>query len=98
MEYNQFQKKFLQAIADIQDTEVQIALSKYKHGDDIENLLLDVTFEVIVSIMEMIDGYYGDNVKLDIINIETAEKLKDKPFIELHDRICEYIKYNKFQS
>lgn len=32
MEYNTFQKKFLQSLADIQEDKVQIALSKYKEA------------------------------------------------------------------
>ncbi|MPM32441.1 hypothetical protein SDC9_79003 [bioreactor metagenome] len=35
-EYNLFQKKILTTLAAIQDTEIQIALSKYKDGNDIE--------------------------------------------------------------
>lgn len=95
MKYNEFQHKFLKFISDVQDDEVQIALSKYKDGDDIENLLLDVTYNVIVEIMTMIDGYCGDNNKLEIIDTKTGVKLKEDPFIELHDSICDYIKYEK---
>lgn len=95
MEYNSFQKQFLQSIADIQEEKTQIALSKYKEGDDIENVLFDVTFEVIAGVMTMMDGYYKGNNKMDIINIETSDNLKENPFIELHDSICDYIKYEK---
>lgn len=93
MRYNKFQHEFFKYISDIQDVEVQIALSKYKNGDDIENLLLDVTYNVIVEIMTMIDGYYRDSTRLDVINTETGNKLNENPFIELHDSICDYIKY-----
>lgn len=98
MRYNKFQHKFFKYISDIQDDEVQIALSKYKNGDDIESLLLDVTYNVIVEIMTMIDGYYRDSTRLDVINTETGDKLKENPFIELHDSICDYIKYEKSKN
>lgn len=98
MRYNKFQHEFFKYISDIQDDEVQIALSKYKNGDDIENLLLDVTYNVIVEIMTMIDGYYRDSTRLDVINTETGDKLKENPFIELHDSICDYIKYEKSKN
>jgi hypothetical protein len=45
--------------------------------------------------MTMIDGYSGDNKKLEVINTETGQKLKENPFIELHDCICDYLKYEK---
>lgn len=70
-------------------------MSKYKDGNDIENLLLDVTYNVIVDIMTIIDGYYGDNKRLEVISTETGQKLKENPFIELHDCICDYLKYEK---
>ncbi|MPM32442.1 hypothetical protein SDC9_79004 [bioreactor metagenome] len=45
--------------------------------------------------MTFIDGYYRDNERLEIINTETGEKLKENPFIELHDCINSYLKYEK---
>ena len=48
--------------------------------------------------MTMIDGYSGGNNKLEVINIETGDKLKENPFIELHDSIRDYIKYEKPES
>ena len=39
-----------------------------------------------VHIMELIDGYSGYSTdQHDIINIVTGERLKENPFIELHD-------------
>lgn len=95
MKYNTFQDKFLRYISDIQDIEVQIVFSKYKKGNKVENLLLDVTYNVISDIMTLIDGYYGDNNRLEIINVVTGDRLKENPFIELYDSICDYIKYKK---
>lgn len=93
--YNSFQKKFLNTLADIQEDAVDIALCNYKDEDDIENLLLDVTYNVVFDIMVFIDGYYRDDERLEILNTKTGEKLKENPFIELHDSICDYLKYEK---
>ena len=93
---NEDQKKFFQHIGMLQESAVQIALSDYKEGDDVENLLYDTTFGLIVELMTMIDGYgsFGDE-KMDIVNRKTGVCMKESPFIELHDRVCEYIKYVK---
>lgn len=94
-ELNQFQKTILNAIASEQEDTVQIAMCQYKDGDDIENLLYNTTYELIAGIMTLIDGYTNDNIKLDIVNRLTGDRLKEKPFIELHDRIADFIKYEK---
>lgn len=83
---NQFQKEFMEMLAEIQDTCVQIALCQQK--DCLEDMLYDVTADVIIAIMESIDGYG----KLDFICKNTGQTLKENPSIELHDIVCEYIK------
>lgn len=94
-ELNQFQKTILNAIASEQEDTVQIAMCQYKDGDDIENLLYNTTYELIAGIMTLIDGYTNDNIKLDIVDTLTGDSLKEKPFIELHDSIADFIKYEK---
>jgi hypothetical protein len=96
-EMNIFQKTILNAIALEQEEAVQIALSKYKVGDDIENLLYDTTGELIAGIMALIDGYIDDNLQLDIIDRNSGIKLKENPFIELHDKIVEFIKFENIK-
>lgn len=93
--YNSFQKNFLTTLGNIQENVVESALCNYKDGDDLENLLLDVTYNVVFDIMLFIDGYYRDDERLEILNTKTGEKLKENPFIELHDSICDYLKYEK---
>ncbi len=58
-----------------------------------EDELYALTSEVIYRIMELI-GSYGDLYmgKLDVICEKTGERLKENPFIELHDCVCDYIK------
>ena len=56
---NDMQKKFFKHIADIQETCVEICLSKHKKYNDNEAraMLYNITYEFAVEIMEMIDGY-----------------------------------------
>ncbi len=98
-ELNNFQKKFFDCLSEIQETTVAIAMCKYKEGDDIENLLYDVTWETIIEMMTLIDGYgnFRDG-KLAVTNPKTGENLKEAPYIELHDWVCEYLKFEKFPS
>ncbi len=66
--------------ADIQETCVEICLSKHKKYNDNEAraMLYNITYEFAVEIMEMIDGYseYSHD-KHDIINTVTGEHLKE---------------------
>lgn len=94
---NPFQESILNAIALEQEQVVQIALCNYKNGDDIENLLYDTTGELIAGIMTLIDGYVDNNIQLDIIDRNNGTKLKENPFIELHDKIIDFIKFEKHE-
>lgn len=88
------QKEFFEILASIQDNAVQIAHSNYKKGDDVENLLYDTSFNVIVDIMVLIDGYYShSSLKMDLIDKETGMSMRTGT--ELHDDCVEYIKYEK---
>lgn len=98
MKYNEYQNQFFKHIANIQEEAVEFTLGEHKlYGheqcDKIRELLYDATSFVLISFMEMIDGYsiFSED-KLDIINSRTFQKLKENPFIELHDAICDYIK------
>ena len=85
------QIEFFKALNEIQDTVVNVALCKKK--DDIENMLYDVTYETIYSILEQFDGYTKDNIKMNIIDVENGEIINKG--IQLHDVCVSYIKYNK---
>lgn len=92
---NLFQKVILNSIALEQDEAVQISLCNYKDGDDIENLLYGTTGKLIAGIMTLIDGYVDSNIQLDIVDRNNGTKLKENPFIELHDKIVDFIKFKK---
>lgn len=98
MDYNEYQKQFFEHIAILQETAVEITLGEnklYGHEqcDEIRALLYDATGYVLVYLMELIDGYSNfSKDKLDIINSRTMQRVKENPFIELHDAICDFIK------
>ena len=87
-ELNQLQKEFMKMLAEIQYICVQTALCQKK--DCLQDILYDVTADVIIRILENIDGY-GSIPKLDVISNDTGQTLKN-PYIELHDVVCDYIK------
>ena len=89
---NAFQKEFMEALANIQEGCVQTALCQ-KEEDTLEDKFYGITFELIVRIMELMDGYGNPVVgRLKIIQEKTGESLKEAPSIELHDMVCAYIK------
>ena len=93
---NDLQQKFFKYIAAIQESCVEICLTKHKKYSDNETraMLYDVTYEFAVEIMEMHDGYSGySSDRHDIINTVTGEHLKENPFIELHDQLDEIMKH-----
>lgn len=90
MDLNNFQKDFFKAIAKIQNTCVGVALCK--KNIPMEELLYDVTSDIIIDIMTLIDGYGAINSKMDIVNKQTNQSMKESPCIELHDVVVDYIK------
>lgn len=97
MEYNDYQKAFLKQTAVIQETAVQLVLGQRGYGEgsqDIRALLYDATGHVLAALMELIDGYSDfPGGPLDLVNPKTSQRLKENPFIELHDAIYDYIKF-----
>lgn len=91
-ELNAFQKKFMQAMVDVQEWCVVDALYGKHNYASREEELYAVTSEVIYRIMELIDGYSYDMGRLNVVCEKTGEKLKENPFIELHDAVCDYVK------
>ena len=89
---NGFQNEFLETLADIQESCVQTALAQ---GDDegIRGRYYEITSQVIIGIMEMIDGYRNQKMgRLTVTCEKSGESLKDDPYIELHDIVCNYLK------
>lgn len=70
-------------------------MSKETKYANTEELLKNVTCEVIYRIMELLDGYGGDLERCNIISSVTGENINTD--IELHDKCVEFLEnpYNK---
>ena len=90
---NEFQTNFMHAMTEIQEWCVVDALYGKHNYTSKEEEMYAVTSEVIYRVMELIDGYGRlDMGRLDVICEKTGERLKENPFIELHDVVCDFIK------
>lgn len=92
---NALQKKFFEHLANIQKECVEICMAQYGVTDEkIKKMLYDITYENTARILETIDGgsdFSSD--RYDIINTVTQERIKENPFIELHDQIETYLEF-----
>lgn len=92
---NDFQRRFFEHLVQIQKSCVEICMIEHKNDDEeTKRMLYDVTYHVITEMMEMIDGYstFSEH-KHDIINTVTKQQLKENPFIELHDKTEDFLRY-----
>lgn len=83
------QIKFFKELGYIQEYCVNVALSKEKKYNTTEELLKDVTCEVIYRIMELLDGYGRELQRCSIVNTVTGESINEG--IELHDKCVEFL-------
>ncbi|MBR4036696.1 MAG: hypothetical protein IKJ05_08240 [Oscillospiraceae bacterium] len=91
-ELNTFQRQFMQEIAAIQEETVQIALVE-KGDNSLKTDYYNITAETIIHIMELLDGYRNSDMGTISITCEkNGEQLKNNPYIELHDAVCNYLK------
>lgn len=86
-EMNHEQRKFLERMGRLQEKCVQSALCSCEEMDA-ESLLYDATGQLIADIMAVLDGYDDTVGQLSV-------RLKEEPFIELHDAVVEFIKFEK---
>jgi len=87
------QVEFFKTLSSIQEVAVYTALSEYKEGDSLEDLLFNATYEAICDILVLIDGYKNDKLKLDLI--DSISKVSLKTGIQMHDMCADYLKYEK---
>ena len=83
------QNEFFQELANIQEYCINVALSKKEKYHDMEELLKDVTCEVVYRIMELLDGYGEGVPRCDIINTVTSKSINEG--IELHDKCMNFL-------
>lgn len=86
---NSTQELFFKSLQEIQEKAVQTALSKC-NCDNAEELLYDVTYDTIYSILELMDGYTRDDLQLDIIEQDSKRSMKEN--IQLHDVCADFIR------
>lgn len=92
---NDFQKEFMQRLSVIQEKNVQSLFAKSKRDKETENLLYDLSFELITDLLTLLDGYDSEfKYKLFVMN-ENGENLKENPLIELHDQCEDFLKFSK---
>ncbi len=83
------QVDFFKELAYIQEYCINVRVGKEKSFSNIEELLKDVTFEVIYRIMELLDGYGGELPRCNIVNSATCEVINEG--IELHDKCVDFL-------
>ncbi len=83
------QVKFFKELAYIQEYCINVRVGKERSPSDIEELLKDVTFEVIYRIMELLDRYGGELPKCNIVSSTTGEVINEG--IELHDKCVVFL-------
>ena len=83
------QMDFFKELTYIQEYCINVTLSKEEKYCNTEELLKDVTCEVIYRVMELLDGYGGKLQRCKIVNTITAEVINEG--VELHDKCVEFL-------
>ena len=82
---NPTQRRFFQQLAQIQEACVQRALACPGREED--------RLCQVAGILELIDGYSPfSSDRYDLVNTVTGERLKERPFLELHDHLEEFLR------
>lgn len=84
------QKNFFETLQYIQEQVVSNMISTY-NNNEMEDLFYEITFDVIVEILLMIDGYNDNMMKIDLIDLNSKKSIKEN--IELHDECTKYLKF-----
>ncbi len=91
-EVNPLQYAFFTALASIQEECVQNALCQMPDSLT-EGQLYDLTADVIIRVMELLDGYAAPETgRLQVVSEKMGFRLQEEPCLELHDVICAYLK------
>lgn len=85
------QKNFFETLQYIQEQVVSNMISTYNNNNEMEDLFYEITFDVIVEILLMIDGYNDNMMKIDLIDLNSKKSIKEN--IELHDECTKYLKF-----
>ena len=89
---NAFQKKFFEALSSIQEECVCAAVSQKQPGP-LDEQFYELSAGVILRVLELIDGYADSGLgRLEGLREKTGQRLKARPFVELHDAACAFLK------
>ncbi|RKJ00326.1 hypothetical protein D7X87_23175 [bacterium D16-54] len=83
------QELFWEEVQKIQYSVVNVFLLKMSKYNDMSMLLNDVTYETIYNLMELIDGLRNINIKGEILNLPSGNRINSN--IYLHDCCEEYL-------
>ena len=82
-------EKFFIELRGIQDFIVDEYALRKEQYNNLEDILTDVSYELLYRFMELIDGYQNQNVKYEIKNIYTDKIINED--IDLHNFCEEYL-------
>lgn len=88
---NDEQKLFYMELRKIQDLAIGTSLSKQSEYNETEDMLEDITYDVLYRICEMIDGYRNNLIKYNISNLKSNNIVNEN--IALHDWCEEFLRY-----
>ena len=84
------QLAFFNELKNIQELVINISFSNSEKYESREDIIKDVTYEVIYRIMELLDGYRSNSIKYSVVNTKTGETINED--IEMHDLCEEFLK------
>ena len=77
-------------LSKIQDEVVSIALIQQEKYQNLEEMLTDVSYEVLYRCMELVDGYFSSSIKYRLTNLKTNAEVNES--LDLHDFCPDYLK------
>lgn len=93
---NEEQKLFYMELRKIQDFAIGKSLCKQIQYSETEDMLEDITYDVLYMVCEMIDGYRNNLIKYNIINLKSNSNINEN--ISLHDWCEEFLRCTDVQS
>lgn len=93
-EYNKMtdeQTNLYEELRKIQDYAINVTLAKEKEYARTEEMLIDISYEIIYRCMELIDGYKNKEIKYSLKNVKSGNVVNDN--VDLHNYCEEYLQF-----
>ena len=90
MDISKKQDVFFDQLKLIQELAVVTALSESKENSNLGDILYLASYETLYRVLELIDGYFTNDIKLDLVDKETGISMREN--IELHDKCVDYLR------